>query len=137
MKKREPLTYTPRQLPRFTVVRLADGRVGSLENRKLDDPFVIVKGGTGVQVRVNDKFEVVAFPAETARVFVENYQEQDAPPDICPICNGNLNVDLEYMEKTFGPVWSEIPWLDWSFYCDRCGEAGLWAEFKERGGSSR
>jgi len=128
MGEKEPFRYTPRQLPRFTVIRLDDGRVGSLENKKMDRPFVIVKGGTGVQVRANDKFEVVAFPAETARVFVENYQ--DASPKICPICGGELFIDVEYMQNNFGPEWEHVTWRDWSFYCQGCGEAGLWAEFE-------
>jgi len=54
----------------------------------------------------------------------------DAPPDVCPICGGDLLPDVEYMQDRFGPDWRDLPWPDWSFCCESCGEAGSWAELE-------
>jgi len=55
----------------------------------------------------------------------------DAPPDVCPICGGDLLPDVEYMQDKFGPDWRDLPWPDWSFCCESCGEAGPWAELED------
>jgi len=55
----------------------------------------------------------------------------DAPPEICPICGGALLPDEEYMQDKFGPDWRDLPWPDWTFWCESCGEAGPWAELED------
>lgn len=51
-------------------------------------------------------------------------------PTECLLCQGNIQIDEEYMSDTFGPSYIHMSHEDWSFYCDDCGQAGLWTEFK-------
>jgi len=65
----------PAHLPRFTVVKLEDGRMGYLENLTRE-PFVCVKDQDnvllGVQVGRYEPLEVIRYPAQLAREFVES-----------------------------------------------------------------
>jgi hypothetical protein len=64
--------------------------------------------------------------------FVNIEEEQDAPPDVCPVCGGkNLSVDVEWMQDHFGPDWFEEPWTGWTFWCPDCGEAEAWPELEK------
>lgn len=51
--------------------------------------------------------------------------------DICPVCDGTLEVDVEAMQDYFGPLWYEFKRRQWIWFCESCGNAGTMKELKQ------
>jgi len=54
----------------------------------------------------------------------ENYDEVDYTK--CPRCGGELEFDLEYMQRKYGEAVGCIPDEEKVLWCDTCGEAGTY-----------
>ncbi len=54
-------------------------------------------------------------------------RKTEMPPATCPICGGDLSIDVEYMLDRYGLAYESMPWQKWSFYCEGdCEESGTW-----------
>lgn len=56
--------------------------------------------------------------------------EKQDETDICPICGGELELDLEYMQNTYGEGYIYVPKNIWVFWCPECEEAGTLKEIR-------
>lgn len=46
---------------------------------------------------------------------------------ICPLCEGELGVDEEYMQSRYGSF-AAMPPEKWTYFCNDCEEAGTYTE---------
>jgi len=66
-----PLKY----IPIWSIVRLPDGRVGRLGNRK---QYVLdVDGDLGVEIKPDVKLEVIKYPAQLAFEWMEQFNQKE------------------------------------------------------------
>jgi hypothetical protein len=70
-----------RSIPEWSIVRLADGRVGALAKHTSNGkPSVILSFGEtsyGVEIAKSAQLEIVAFPVELARAYLERQTKGD------------------------------------------------------------
>lgn len=50
--------------------------------------------------------------------------EKQDDTDVCPVCGAELELDYEYMAKTYGEGYTYVPRSKWVFFCTECEEAG-------------
>jgi hypothetical protein len=62
-----------KHVPDCTVVQLTDGRIGwkGVNSQSTKKNLVIFANGEGAELQPNDEVEVVKFPAQIAREYVE------------------------------------------------------------------
>jgi hypothetical protein len=88
-------TAQVKHIPEFSVVRLPDGRIGSLEHKTTaKKPWVKVSNETAVVVKTTDCLEVVKYPAELAGEYVQAHQAEQVTVEL------SVNAGMEW-----GDIW--------------------------------